>query len=96
MKHILEVVLSVPPNSVIHLALAHEGYVHPLDFLTEKDETLDSLEYLDQCGTTTKIPGDASWLLKIFKQFVAYQNDQGIPLWGELLDQHHKCTIQHL
>ena len=79
MKHILEVVLSVPPNSVIHLALAHEGYVHPLDFLTEKDETLDSLEYLDHCGTPTKIPGDASWLLKIFKQFIAYQNDQVIP-----------------
>jgi hypothetical protein len=79
MKHVLEVVLSVPPNSVIHLALAHEGYAHPLDFLTEKDETLDSLEYLDQCGTPTKIPGDGSWLLKIFKLFVAYQNDQGIP-----------------
>ena len=82
MIHILEVVLSVPPNSVIHLALAHEGYVHPLDFLTEKDETLDGLEYPDHCGTPTKIPGDAAWLLKIFRQFIAYQNDQGIP-YGE-------------
>jgi len=82
MKHILEVVLSVPPNSVIHLALAQEGYVHPLDFLTEEDEILDGLEYSYLSGTPIKIPGDASWLLKIFKQFIAYQHDQGIP-YGE-------------
>ncbi len=67
MIHILDIVLSVPPYKVIHLALAHEGYVIPLDFLTEKDETLDNLEYSNLCGMPINEPKNSSWLQKIFK-----------------------------
>ena len=40
----------MPPDSPIHRALAHNGYVKLQDFIMEPDETLDQLQYPDDTG----------------------------------------------
>src|SRR5688572_26208972 len=79
MEHILENVFVLPPDTVLHCALAHEGYVVPEDFFMELDETLNEFKYYNNHGAMIKLPDDAAWLLKIFKCFIAYQNVLGIP-----------------
>ena len=78
MIHILEVVLTLPSNTLLHHVLVHEGYSYPEDFLHEQDDTFNELQYPDESGTLTKIPEYGAYLLKSMKHFVTYQNIQGI------------------
>ena len=43
MKHVLEVVFALPPDSAVHRAMEANMYTTPEDFIMEKDETIDDL-----------------------------------------------------
>lgn len=83
MEHILETVLGVPPDSVIHRALAYDGFEDPLDVVAADYKTLDSLEYYDSANNLVKIHKDAAWLLKLLKQFVYFHQEQGNVYCGD-------------
>ena len=78
MEHILEVVFNQPPDSPLHRALKRNGYVVPEDFLMESDDNIDELDYIDDNGKKETIIRGHAGLLKMFKQFVAHQHNQGI------------------
>ena len=77
MEHILEVVFNQPPDSPLHRALKRNGYVVPEDFLMESDDNIDELDYIDDNGKKETIIRGHAGLLKMFKQFVAHQHNQG-------------------
>ena len=77
MDHLLLTVFLQVPDSPVQKALEHNGYVAPEDFLMEKDETLDDLEYLDDASKLVKITKAGAGLLKTFKQFVAFSVNEG-------------------
>ena len=43
MKHVLEVVFALPPDSPVHRAMEANMYTTPEDFIMETDETIDDL-----------------------------------------------------
>ncbi|HEY9710560.1 MAG TPA: hypothetical protein V6D48_20290, partial [Oculatellaceae cyanobacterium] len=45
MDLILENIFGLPADSPLHKALSLNGYIIPEDFLMEKDETINELEY---------------------------------------------------
>ena len=77
LEHILETIFALQADSALHKALAHNAYTIPEDFLMERDEDLDALEYPDDQGTLHKIPRGNAGLLKSFKQFIVYKSNQG-------------------
>jgi hypothetical protein len=79
MDHILENVFDLSPDSPLHKALDSNMYVAPEDFLMEKDKDLEDLNYQDG-GKSVKLQKGGVGLLKTFKQFVAYHNNQGQPI----------------
>ena len=80
MQHILEVVLHMPPDSPIHRALDHNGYVKPQDFIMEPDGTLDQLQYPDDTGALITLLKGHAGKLKTLKQFVQHYSNQGNPI----------------
>ena len=74
-KHILNIVFALQANSALHKALLHNVYTIPEDFLMEKDEDFDELEYPDDQGNLQWIPKGHTGLLKTFKQFIAYKSN---------------------
>ena len=80
MKHVLEVVFALSPDSPVHRAMECNMYTISEDFIMETDETINDLIFKGNDKKNVKIPkaGGAS-LLKTFKQFVAHQVLQGIP-----------------
>src|SRR5688572_22880936 len=77
MDHLLQTVFLQVPDSPIQKALEHNGYVTPEDFLMEKDETLDDLNYTDDASKFVKITKAGAGLFKTFRQFVAFSVIQG-------------------
>ncbi len=78
MEHVLEVVFNLKPDSPLHCAMKHNGYVVPEDFLMEKDEDLNDLKYPDDTGALIVINKGDAGLLKCFKGHVAELVRQGI------------------
>lgn len=60
MEHILETIFALPPDTVLHCALSHNGYAYPEDILMERSEILDELEYPDSNGMLLKILENAA------------------------------------
>jgi hypothetical protein len=50
------VIFELAPDSPLEKALNHNGYVAPEDFIMEKDDTLDDLEYPNDAKAMVKIP----------------------------------------
>ena len=55
----------------------HNGYTIPEDFLMERDEDIDLLEYPDSTGIMQPINKGNAGLMKIFKQYIAHEVNQG-------------------
>lgn len=79
MQHILEVVFALPVDSPLHRVMVGNMYTTPEDFLMERDDTIDDLTFKGDDQKLTKIPKGGAGLLKTLKQFVAHQQNQGIP-----------------
>ena len=78
LAHIVENVMAQGTSSPIALALEQNKYNSIPDFLMEKDETLEQLDYIDDKAVTTGLLKGHAGLLKIFKSFVANKVSQGI------------------
>ena len=76
--HILEVVFDQPTDNPLHRALKRNGYATPEDFFMESDENIDKLDYLDDTRKMETIIRGHAGLLKVLKQFVAHQHNQGV------------------
>ena len=79
MEHILQVVFALPADSPLQKMLSYNGYHKPADFIVETYATLETLEYPDDTGALATISTEAISLLKLLKQYVAYQNSQKVP-----------------
>ncbi|HEY9711417.1 MAG TPA: hypothetical protein V6D48_24635 [Oculatellaceae cyanobacterium] len=80
MDLILENIFGLPADSSLHKALSLNGYIIPEDFLMEKDETINELEYDKDDGTTARIPKGNAGMLKTFKQYVSHLHNTGQPV----------------
>lgn len=79
MKHILEVVFALPANSPLHRAMESNMYISPEDLMMESNETIDDLTFKGDDKKLAKIPKGGAGLIKTLKQYVAHQQNQGIP-----------------
>lgn len=77
MNHLLENVFNLPPNSPLSIALNENGYISPENFLMQSDEVLSRLEYINENKEKVKIVDGNIGLLKVFKQYVVDQMNQG-------------------
>ena len=78
LDHVLEVVLNLKPGSPLHRALEYNAYTCPEDLLMETDDNLNDLKYPDDKGKKLPLEKGYASLLRIFKQFAAYQSSQGV------------------
>ena len=83
MEHILEVVFALKPDSPIHCALEQNAYRSPIDFLMESDDIINDLKYTDDNKKKQPLERGHAGLIKIFKQFVAHQVNQGVSFSGD-------------
>ena len=77
LEHILEVVFGLKPDSPLHRALELNAYMSPEDLLMETDENLYDLKYPDDKNKNVPLIKGYASMVRIFKQFVAYQVAQG-------------------
>ena len=80
LAHVLRNDMSQPDNSPLQKALDYNGYVTPMDFITEPDDSFIDLEYHNDAGTLVKISKGNAGLLKSFKHYVAFKASQGTPI----------------
>ena len=67
MKHVLEVVFALPPDSTVHIAMEGNMYTTPEDFIMETDETIDDLLFKGDDKKNVKLPKAGAGLFKTFK-----------------------------
>ena len=96
MEHNLENVFGQKSNSPLHLIMEHNGYTIPEDFLMERDEDIDLLEYPDSAGGMQPINKGNAGLMKIFKQYIAHEVNQGNSFLMMWLEKYHKKQFLHI
>ena len=70
MKHLLEVVFDLDPESRLHKALEHNQILSPHDIMSLPHVDYDLLEYAVDDKSTHPIPKGHVGLLKAFRAFV--------------------------
>ena len=78
MEHILEEVFALPANSTLHKILIYNGYVEPLDFITESYEALEELDLWELWGQASSVEGWA---------YSGTYNVQYSRKWGNIIDR---------
>ena len=96
MEHILENFFGQKPNSPLHSIMDHNGYTIPEDFFMEKDEDIDLLEYPDSTGVMQPINKGNAGLMKIFKQYIAHEVNQGKQFSDDDWRNITKSDLTHL
>ena len=80
LQHNLEVVFGLKPDSNLHRALDANAYMSPLDILMETDNFINELKYPDDKKKNVPLEKGYCAMLRIFKQFVAYHQSQGLTI----------------
>jgi len=99
-KHILEIVFDLPPDSNVHKAIKQNDILSPFDLVAMPEVEYELLEYKADPKDTDTIPLSKgnSGLLKSFKKFVLFKASQGAPIeddaWTKITaDEFNKFRV---